>query len=138
MSRTRRLTTTPTRARRLATQVSRGDLDRVRGVDVDRVLRDATVDDGVATVGEDGAGEKSRADVSTRARLRGDADGERDDESAGVARGAVEGRPATKKGRGIVARSAMPSWQLDPCRGARFGLRQGRAALLPLSRSGHG
>jgi len=60
--------------------------------------------------------------------------------SAGVARSAVEGGPATKKGRGIVwnTQSAMPSRQLDPCRDTLFDLRQGRAALLPLSRSGHG
>jgi hypothetical protein len=42
------------------------------------------------------------------------------------------------EGRGIVARSAMPWLQIDPCVGTPFGLRQGRAALLPLSRSGHG
>ena len=30
------------------------------------------------------------------------------------------------------------SWQAEPCQAARFGMRQGRAALLPLNRSGHG
>ena len=41
----------------------------------------------------------------------------------------------------VAASSRGPrclSWQAKPCRAARFGLRQGRAALLPLNRSGHG
>jgi HAE1 family hydrophobic/amphiphilic exporter-1 len=39
----------------------------------------------------------------------------------------------------VAASSRGPrclDWQAEPCRAARFGLRQGRAALLPLNRSG--
>ena len=51
------------------------------------MLRVATVDDDAATVGGDGSGEKAGADVSTRDRGGGDANGKSDDESAGAARG---------------------------------------------------
>ena len=54
---------------------------------MDRVLRGSAVDDDAATVERDGGGEKAGADVSTRARGGGDANGKSDDESAGAARG---------------------------------------------------
>ena len=81
-----RLTTTDDALARSRAQISRGDLHRVRGVDVDRVLRVATVDDDAATVGRDGVGKKL-APTFDAARGGGDANGKSDDESAGAARG---------------------------------------------------